>query len=233
LDSDLSSERWRPYRNWLSELNNDDTIITFNYDPVLEKLSGEYRRLRVLIPGSDCKRSTRETGETDVLKLHGSVNWRRDGKTIHNEADLEFGAKCHEGDLAIATPGASKHLDVNDLFMPLWNLADQAVKEADAIVFVGYRFPPSDAYSRERLLRALWMNPSQDLVVSVVLGPNVQHEDIVRLEKMLDWTIASCPVEKRPEDRRITFPLFAEDYLTIWKLDTHTHALSGEPGDKV
>jgi hypothetical protein len=230
LDSDLSSERWRPYKGWVSSLSNADTIITFNYDPVLEKLGKDDGRLHFMVPGPDLKPSERETGLVDVYKLHGSVNWKRDGNKIVPQDDLEFGAKCDPDELAIATPGVSKHADVSKFFQPLWTLAESALMAAHAAVFIGYRFPPSDAYSRERLLGALWRNTRQELSTSIVLGPNVHHQDVVRLAKMLEWTSDSSPTE-RNDSRPRTFPLFAEDYLTVWKFDPSTRELRGEPKD--
>jgi hypothetical protein len=153
LDSDLGSERWRPYADWLAALKNDDTIITFNYDPVLERLNQDYGPLRFRVPAAGLTPAQREPS-VNVFKLHGSVTWKREANKIVPQQDWEFGAKCDPDELAIATPGPSKHTHVTDLFMPLWRMAEKALAEADAVVFIGYRFPPSDAFSRERLLRA-------------------------------------------------------------------------------
>ena len=227
-DGDLSSERWRPFKDWVASLSNSDTIITFNYDPVLEKLN-EDRKLNVVIPAQYLKPSEPDTKLTDVFKLHGSVNWKQGAdKKIVAVDQLDFVATCAPNELAIATPGASKHTDVTSLFMSLWALAEYALVHAHEVIFIGYKFPPSDAYSRERLLRALWRNTEPDLRTSIVLGPNVHHEDVVRLEKMLDWTIessATARLKVAPD----TIPLFAEDYLTIWRLDPATRSLRGRP----
>jgi len=64
-DIDDEDERWRPYKQWCSTLEpNRDTIITLNYDLVLEKLDGT--RLCIVMPNEtrsaarSCAQVTRE-----------------------------------------------------------------------------------------------------------------------------------------------------------------------------
>jgi hypothetical protein len=35
---DPTREQWRPYRRWAASLTPNDTVVTFNYDRVLEML---------------------------------------------------------------------------------------------------------------------------------------------------------------------------------------------------
>ncbi len=105
--------------------------------------------------------------------------------------------------------------------------AEQAVREARAIVFVGYRFPPTDSYSRERLLGAVMQNATSDHVaVHTVLGPDTSGPDSRRLLAMLRYALGRgnrMPV--RPERlpsaslseyySLIAQPLFAEDFLSL------------------
>ena len=120
---------------------------------------------------------------------------------------------------------------MEELYKPLWEKAEAALATANSVVFVGYRFPPSDAFARERLLRALWKNESNQLLVYIVLGPNLQHEDVIRLQRMIEWTILSAEATRvsnsrfkvRPE------PLYCEDYFTTWRLDPDTRIARGNP----
>ena len=216
VNGEPESERWRPFVAWAKALGPGDTIVTFNYDPVLERLHESTSKFDFPTPGSKASPS----GDlVPVYKLHGSVNWRLSHARIKAQQDLEFATKCRDEELALATPGPSKHTDVEELYKPLWEKAEAALATANSVVFVGYRFPPSDAFARERLLRALWKNESNQLLVYIVLGPNLQHEDVIRLQRMIEWTILSAEATRvsnsrfkvRPE------PLYCEDYFTTWR----------------
>ncbi len=228
LESDINSERWHPFKDWVGALGPFDSVITFNYDPVLELLNEDHK-LQFMLPGG----RDLDQGRAPVYKLHGSVNWKRDADKIEEQKEFDFGAKCPPGELAIATPGATKYLHVSTLFRKLWWKAESALSDANAVVFIGYRFPPSDAHSRERLLRALWKNTSKNLHVYIVLGPNVHHEDVVRLHEMLRWSIQSSAVAPAPMLDIRALPLYAQDYLTVWRLDPATRNARGEPPEAV
>ena len=118
-------------------------------------------------------------------------------------------------------------------FKPLWDAAADAIKSADAIVILGYRAPPSDAYARSWLIEQLQSNgrvlsaprlkasyramlgraggaanPVQEpLCVHAVLGDDVEHKDSRRLKGLigaLDTRIEVVP-----------WPMFAEDFLAV------------------
>jgi hypothetical protein len=59
-----------------------------------------------------------------------------------------------------------------------------AIKSADAIVFVGYRFPETDNLAKSILLGALKKNANA--YVHVVLGSN--DPDTARVQSMLECT---------------------------------------------
>jgi hypothetical protein len=110
---------------------------------------------------------------------------------IVQEAPRLFALECEEGELAIATPGPSKKREADECFRELWKLAREALAEADAIVFVGYRFPETDADAREQLLTAIGKNGApgskrrpHNLKCHIVLG-NKSPQDVDRLEALL------------------------------------------------
>jgi hypothetical protein len=60
----------------------------------------------------------------------------------------------------------------------LWDAACKEVTDASVVVFMGYRFPPTDSYALERLLGALGENKTPNtLHVVTVLGPNNPDEE--------------------------------------------------------
>ncbi|HEY8206746.1 MAG TPA: hypothetical protein VIG99_04645, partial [Myxococcaceae bacterium] len=92
--ANLETERWGPYRRWVTEVvGPSDSIVTFNYDVALEHLCGVSKSMTILLPGT----SKGSRDGASVLKLHGSVNWRRipgKGAPRYQETDLESAACC-------------------------------------------------------------------------------------------------------------------------------------------
>ena len=92
-------------------------------------------------------------------------------------------------------------------FAALWTAACDAIRKATGIFFIGYRFPETDAYSRETLLAAIGDNRNvKD--VRIVLGTNQNAPDIVRVEELLS-TVCGPSVTR-------AVPLWAEDFLSTY-----------------
>lgn len=179
-DTDVAFEKWSPYRTWAKELQPEDTVITFNYDRVTEAAAAASGRALDLMLGSD----DRIPDATKLLKLHGSVDWKMDSnERIACVPNATFAVLCDFGQIALGTPGPSKRLFAEKM-EELWNAAREAILRANAIVFVGYRFPETDAYAREHLLGAIKDSKVGDLAVHTVLGPDL-NPDTRRLEQLL------------------------------------------------
>src|SRR5262249_26780425 len=121
-----------------------------------------------------------------VLKLHGSVDWTASGDTHERVRAIEALTQPAGKVPAIATPGRSKAPDGNPPFPLLWQKAEKALSQAQWVVFVGYRFPPTDAVAKFRLLKAL----REDLApfmrrYDTVLGASIDSEDSRRLHTLL------------------------------------------------
>ena len=94
-----------------------------------------------------------------AYKLHGSIDWQQvDAKVQKKPSSPPIALICEPSELCLATPGPMKAQMVaghDAPLAPLWSSAVAAVENASAIVFVGYRFPPTDSFSRMRMLQAI------------------------------------------------------------------------------
>lgn len=203
--------------------------MTFNYDRVLELLDV----FDIFVPGEERPSGRRPA----VFKMHGSVDWRRQkqedgtfayslgrGKAEGASVDPEFALFCPAEEIGIATPGPTKEISTKELG-PVWNRALEQVVSAETIVFVGYRFPPSDAEAREKLLGAIRENKNARLDLHTVLGPKQQADDVVRLAQMLKAVLRQAGRNESPlrtAERSYwvaSHALYAEDFFTVWSRD--------------
>lgn len=219
VGANQSTEAWAPFRKWAAGLCADDTIITFNYDRVVELLNERAQTVSVVLPGQGVAPSN----QARLLKLHGSVDWKLRSpssnlpsatRVVEPQPDPLFAITCADDELAIASPGPAKLAASTGVFAELWDLAEAALQQADVIVFIGYRFPPSDSYARDRLLGAIGRNTSGNLRVHAVLGP--PSEATSRLE-----TLVKAELSRRPAPLNKTTPqhyrdhkLYGEDFLS-------------------
>lgn len=108
---------------------------------------------------------------------------------------------------------------------PLVREAENRLASADVVVFIGYRFPESDALARAMITEALANNTARLLRVVIVLGNN--SPDVTRVERLVSFAIdrtnrIPLSEEKRPftpssrsrryYDLRIE-PLLGEEYI--------------------
>jgi hypothetical protein len=208
---DLNSERWGPHQRWSRSLTQHDTVLCFNYDRVLEKLAPAHAR--VILPDIDGNPHN-IANVCPILKLHGSVDWRVTENSIE-QATERFAIDCPDEELAIATPGPSKARGAQENFDDLWRLAVVAIRAANAIVFVGYRFPPTDAYARDQLLGALTANTANgDVWCHVVLGTDCPSH-VERLRALLTFALERRGVHPLRLDIR-TYQMFAEDFFSVY-----------------
>jgi hypothetical protein len=233
-DNDPKAERWQPYQAWLESLEQTDTVITFNYDNVVsvlrDSMEAEGVSVSLSTPLPDPAQIRKTSGALRVLKLHGSVDWEftADGVRAINGPPLGIAEdRVH----AVAGPGPSKLQYSKKEFAPLWDAAIAAITEANAVVFVGYRFPPSDANARSRILGALRSNHATDgrypfVAVHTVLGPNLGDEWQVRMGSLLRGALrhggrselGNRPIPREregPTFRIHQHPMFAQDFFTV------------------
>jgi hypothetical protein len=234
-DADVSEERWEPYLKWARQLNGDHTIITFNYDLVLETLASQ--NTRISVPALDeVDLDSLPKGNAKVYKLHGSLDWIEDGGCLRR-LDEPFDAYIKRADqLAIAAPGPAKRERVEGAFRWLWDTALKELAEAQTVIFVGYRFPPSDSDARSRLLDALGKGQVPQygrVAVGIVLGPDTRSTDNIRLQKMVHHTLQSKGYGRHSGEtppwgtfRLGAAPLWTEDFLSVVSVDALSWAFT-------
>jgi hypothetical protein len=219
-DKNIEFEIWQPYIRWAKMLDYNHTIITFNYDRVLETLAGinkiQWFGLNsfVGIIGHNQEMATKVQQIALAVKLHGSIDWKKnESQSPH---DIERGEPvealiCDPDQLVIATPGPTKHGMVSGTLGKHWKIAEEALSKADVVFFIGYRFPQTDAEARGRLLGALMKNESPDLRLYTVLGPE-NNPDSQRLEALLNYATKGKAKVTR-------LPLWAQDFMSVCNPD--------------
>jgi hypothetical protein len=226
-----ATERWRPYLGWAKNLLRPlDTIVTFNYDCVLEvlneKLDSESQHIDVLDSAGMAEWASIKKAR--ALKLHGSVNWivNDDGKggvRYDKSKEYEHAVKAPLERTILATPGPGK-FRARTALAKWWQKATEAIRHADAIVFMGYRFPPSDSDARSELIGALVENKTPNLLnIHAVLGPD-QNNDTARLEHMIRYAMArarrkAAKEDEKPPDGDSYFlqmnRLYSQDFMSL------------------
>lgn len=135
------------YSDFVSHLRAHDTIVTFNYDTVLEDA------MLVHYIGPDyCIEGKPTWWKTDpnvpVLKLHGSSNFveKDDGALeIVDHERLEHTTDHYYkiGKPLLIPPTWNKRL-LQGTIREIWSMAGEALRSASRIVFIGYSLPETD-----------------------------------------------------------------------------------------
>ena len=231
-------ERWKPYRDWAKSLSPEhDSIVTFNYDTLLETLGKPFH---VVMPPSMAGPDgvvpdrTVPNGTVPVFKLHGSADW---------ETDESFSLRCVRNKnavdqnvpLAIAAPGRSKASISGSLFKPIWDEAKVKLREAAEVVVIGYSFPKTDALARMTLLDSIAGDSSNARVrrATLVLGPDVNSDVNARVLELLRHRMGPKRevFVNQPATKSISYGgegaavvnqhrLWAEDFIADYELRT-------------
>jgi hypothetical protein len=232
VGQDPSTERWLPYREWVSSLQPDrDTVITFNYDRAIEMARDQVQRdigqgLPIWIRHPD---QGDRPNSVPVLKLHGSVDWQ----VVSSEGESRIVVSVRpeellkgDSDIAIAAPGASKHEFVSKHFERLWEHAEQALAGARTVFFIGYSFPPTDPAPQDRLIRAfardtelaLRTDQAPHRHVYIVLGDT----NCSRISRLVESGRGARQIAEpgRPTFKPMLYlhaePLYAQDVIGRW-----------------
>lgn len=163
-----------PFLKWAGALSRQDTIVSFNYDRVVEELLGK----RLSVAGSEQPDTTPSDAPT-LCKMHGSVDWVQQGEKLVRNECLALDATGYNP--MIAAPGKNK-TDLTSgegALTPVWDIARTALREASEVNIIGYGMPESDAKARQFFIDNLRQNATQRLSVRLVLGePNFRRRRV-------------------------------------------------------
>lgn len=234
----LRGESWEPYLRFKDELvRAPDAVLTFNYDIVLERMNihGDADTFGIHTVRYPYTKPYVGSG-VPIYKLHGSADWVQKGDLRHTFSTIgKLTALVNHPDLKdhrllLAAPGATKKLMCRGPFEEIWEDAQRELELAEVIVFIGYRFPPSDSHARSSILGAIARNDSPYLRIHTVLGPNLHEPDTVRLINLLHHTLRRSGKAEHGNPRGIVNvqdahtdpvydlipqPLYAEDFLSV------------------
>lgn len=246
MTADCKDERWDPFRAWIRSLEpGRDTVITFNYDLVVEMASdaSETGKIEVVRPRPDLAARDVPADKVPLLKLHGSVDWRvtpdQTHFTVIDQKSIPIGAvlKTPDVDIAIAAPGGSKKRFVTSHLAPLWELADRALTIADKVMVVGYSFPDTDPSATDRLLRSLERTAVKSRQIHIVVGADVNMPGSERVASLLRSTSNQRPLVSVRQLNAgayggtglavVKHPLWTQDF--IGRHGSYLAALNGGP----
>ncbi len=144
------------HKELLSKLTPQDTIITFNYDLVVERAVRERleRDGKNLGPWFYALNGTsKDPDGPRLIKLHGSSNWQIDGQhrlNVRTKSWQDFddgpGYRAGSGEgteFPIFLPFWDKRIEIEP-WLRLWKTAYQALSTATRIIVWGYSLPPTD-----------------------------------------------------------------------------------------
>ncbi len=170
----------------VGELEAKDTVITFNYDCVLDHAlrrhgAGKWgTRYGYTIPteytienedawDADPPASA-STKSIHLLKMHGSLNWQ----VSDSEQHIKMKRRLHRTNgipqFTVIPPVWNKRAMDQDLFRIVWRNAERAIRNARHIAVVGFSFTPTDlgvqslfrvALAKSNLKTLVIANPSQ------------------------------------------------------------------------
>lgn len=190
-------------RKLIQSLPWDHTLITFNYDLLLDQeqitphgLGTQYEHFSELVLERRVPFEQQETGM--FLKLHGSLNWFRcsnakcpsgDQVMIDQSTDqcLNRAIGIHGSDEScrycgsptapvIIPPLLRKPVTGDPIIRNVWGLAQQKLSRADAVVVIGFSAAPTDFYASWLLRITVGVNPDAEVVI-VNPANDPEHKD--------------------------------------------------------
>jgi len=141
------------YEKFIKKLNPDDTIVSFNYDLLIEKT---LKNLNLPMPNFgiiNTSNSFINNSPFNLYKLHGSINWSycprckeiffQDSDIVDEEINNLSAGNCIRKPLIIA-PTLYKSYSLPKLRI-LWKKAFKVLSNTPTIYFIGYSIPRADA----------------------------------------------------------------------------------------
>lgn len=232
-----ASERWIPYMEWFRGLGKSDTIISLNYDLLVETAATKTDRA---FPGRNfiAKEDVRSVDDflaqnmehltlPLLCKLHGSVDWvlRNDTAFVKRYSIYDY----FEGlPPLLGTPGAGKRSLSGGCLKKVWSTAVERLREAHVISIVGCSLPETDNDFRIKLLDSIIKSTGNLKVINIVLGQPTPHSQ--RARAILEQAIKLNNLVGKSIKVKL-LPIYAQDYLPYYRPTNDTeisdHAFPG------
>ena len=204
------------YSSQCDSQTQKNTIITFNYDTVIEdafERIGE--KFNLGLPGhpflsldSDYKsNSSAQGGEvTSIFKLHGSINWRLEQSeplklVIRKDLGTLWSQISHKDNYILEPPTWNKGRSA-EILQHLWDASLASIRNATRIFIIGYSLPETDMHFKYLMASGLAQNISLESICFVNPAVNDPVEfnalskrvfRIFREELQMDGTIEFIP----------------------------------------
>jgi hypothetical protein len=148
----------------LRSLKAGDTILTFNYDTVIEEAfdgnslwtprGGYGHGIQGVRSGwskrwfDDRSIPHHRKSKIRLLKLHGGINWTTYKTNRVKLKDRPFVVRAGWFEkVSILAPGSNKKIDTHP-YMPLWKEARRRLEQCKTLVIIGYSLPEADLLAR-------------------------------------------------------------------------------------
>lgn len=192
---------------WVQSPQQQNTIITFNYDTLFEDALHEQqikftyglstRMDKKIEYDSSAKCATdtaQDSHDLPVLKLHGSVNW---GTTRSNPERLKvFGnyMELRQTDYSPVLVPPTWRKVFGGALNQVWERARQAISDATRIIVIGFSIPQTDMHFKYLLAAGLrdnislrqiyFINPDENLKENVfrIFRPELEARGIVQVQ---------------------------------------------------
>ncbi len=172
----------------IRQLDPRDTIISFNYDCVVDHALRRTARERwsarygYCLPKPsrvdgyehwDADRAPVGSNNTiNLLKLHGSLNWQLPTADQAEDGEIRLKQRLYLQNgtprFTIIPPEFVKNIQADSNFETLWRNAERAIRHAEVIALVGFSFTPTDLHvdSLFRIAQAGNSNRLRSLVIA-------------------------------------------------------------------
>lgn len=205
-------DRCQYHQSLASCLTAEDTILSFNYDLLMDLtlrgqrpeiwnprfsyhipayVSGDTRggfdtwaERNTPTPLPDTNHSVR------LLKMHGSLNWFKQSEKENDKLKLRARWWRQHGDMSIeiVPPEWNKRVH-SGIYKRIWSKARASLKDTKILVFIGYSLPPTDLPARALFtVDSLFERNENMLSDLVVVNPDQQSRERIRqtLVKRID-----------------------------------------------
>jgi SIR2-like domain len=172
----------------LSQLKNGSTVITFNYDLVIEESFNNKPNWNpqdgygLDITGKThewprkwlSERNAPSKSKILLLKLHGSLGWASYGNRLLKLKDRPFSVRKNKVEkISILPPGWNKRIQINP-YRVFWRKARLKLETCKSLMIVGYSLPETDLLTKSLFAEIIRHRAAQGSFLKnlVIVDPN-------------------------------------------------------------